>query len=703
MQNFFLLINQNTWFNATRRGFLKIQVIVVIGALSILFSNLSDTALNYILSPQWHHLFNSIANLVNSFIALILVITVSYSLARIKGQRSKHLVNPIIPSTLSVILAIILTLNMEGASSPIQDINTSSMFLSVLLGLIITEVYFFFNKLWHRYKTNRKTTYSTDIGLTDAIDSFAPAFATTLFFIAVKLMLLHLGINNISNELLELRIIILQWFNHFLPNEFTYMFGTQFSWFFGIHGGNLFSLFLDSSFDVFQSQIIFYSQNPEIQSTLTKTFFDVFVNIGGAGSTICLVLAIFYVNASNSERQIAKVALLPTLFNINEILIYGLPIMLNPIYLIPFMITPFVLFFISVTAMKMGLIPLVSAEVNWITPLFFNAYLATNSLQAIWLQMINIFIGMFIYIPFVKLSHQMYVKNSKDLFNELKQVVFSGHHTQKQLTVQPNQIGSLALKLGNDLKHDVITDAANLFLEYQPLVDKNSKVVGVEALLRWKHPVFGPIPPNIIIMIAEELDLIHDLGLWVINEACAQLRSWNQDGVSDITMSINISTVQLQNNLFSKTVNDILKRHQVNPQSIKLEITENLSIANDNVSDSELKRIEELGIKLAIDDFGQGYNPILYILKYNIQTVKLDGTLIRNIVNDPASRHIVTSMYNLCLLNDIDMVVECVETLEQKEILDDICTSIYQGYLFSKPLLPNDCLAYIKGQNNISR
>ncbi|MGL5351833.1 MAG: EAL domain-containing protein, partial [Clostridium sp.] len=260
----------------------------------------------------------------------------------------------------------------------------------------------------------------------------------------------------------------------------------------------------------------------------------------------------------------------------------------------------------------------------------------------------------------------------------------------------------ISIFLGEELK-EILTgrrkNEGQLYLEYQPQLNKERKVVGVEALLRWKYEEFGNIPPNIIVLIAEEVGLIYPLGKWIAETAIEQLSIWDKELDKKIDMSINVSTKQLTDDTFAEFVKDMIKLYNVNPNNIKVEITESFAIGEDEVTKEQLTKLTKCGVKLAIDDFGVGYNPLLYIKKYNIDCIKIDGSLIRDIDKNEESKSIVSSVYSLCESTGITVINEFVETEKQKSVLDNMGDGLYQGYLFSKPLKADACASYIK--NNI--
>ncbi|MGL5315137.1 MAG: EAL domain-containing protein, partial [Peptostreptococcaceae bacterium] len=185
---------------------------------------------------------------------------------------------------------------------------------------------------------------------------------------------------------------------------------------------------------------------------------------------------------------------------------------------------------------------------------------------------------------------------------------------------------------------------------------------------------------------------------WIIKQSCYQLCEWNKVLDYNIDMSVNISSIQLTDSLFAEYVISILDEYKINPNNLKIEITETGELGNDEITKKQLQKLSNKGVKLVIDDFGVGYNPILYIKKYNISTIKLDGNLIKDIDVNEESRNIVKAMYGLCESSGIEIVSEFVENSIQKNILDNMGDGIYQGYLFSKPLGAKDCLKFIQGQ-----
>lgn len=327
-------------------------------------------------------------------------------------------------------------------------------------------------------------------------------------------------------------------------------------------------------------------------------------------------------------------------------------------------------------------------------PMFINGYFLTGDFSGVIVQLINLAIGTLIYIPFVKLSDKVFEIELKDSYNKLKYYNFESKTSDLKLINRTDAIGRMSNILSIDLYNDLIKENG-LYLEYQPQIDKHGLIVGVEALFRWNHSVLGNVPPYIAIHLAEESEYINKLGKWIIKKSCFEFKELLNESNIDLELSINISSTQLKDPSFCTFIKSIVEENDLKFSNIKLEITETSALGNDSITISQIKQLSYLGVKFAIDDFGEGYNPILYIKRYSIDTIKLDGSLIKDIEVNKDSLSIVDAMYTLCKNSGLKIVCEFVENEKQKDILDSLGDGIYQGYLFSRPLKAKDCLKYI--------
>lgn len=228
-----------------------------------------------------------------------------------------------------------------------------------------------------------------------------------------------------------------------------------------------------------------------------------------------------------------------------------------------------------------------------------------------------------------------------------------------------------------------------LALVYQPVVELASGgVIGVEALLRWHHPVRGTVMPGSFIGIAEETGLIFELGRWVLHEGVAQLRRWSQTApdLTDFCLHINISAAELLRTDLLEDIRDTLARHSVDPRRLVLEITETVLMSRGTGEEQVLSRLRELGVGLQIDDFGTGYSSISYLMSLPADTVKVDQSLIKDIGSDPRQQKFVSAILQLISAAGLKAVVEGIETAEQEAQLQAMGCLYGQGYLYGCPI-----------------
>jgi diguanylate cyclase (GGDEF)-like protein/PAS domain S-box-containing protein len=240
-----------------------------------------------------------------------------------------------------------------------------------------------------------------------------------------------------------------------------------------------------------------------------------------------------------------------------------------------------------------------------------------------------------------------------------------------------------------EIEHElrVALDAGQFELHYQPQFDRaTSRCVGVEALIRWRHPLRGLVPPLQFIAIAEQSGIIVPLGEWVLNEACRQLRAWRELGLLDLTMSVNLSSQQLAHSLLLEFIEKTLALHDLPCTCLELEITESMLMEDIDASIDKLKAIKKMGVRLAIDDFGTGYSSLSYLKQLPIDTLKLDRSFVKDIETDPSDVAICKSTITLAHNLELKVVAEGVETQGQRDFLALHHCDIFQGYLFSKPL-----------------
>ena len=241
------------------------------------------------------------------------------------------------------------------------------------------------------------------------------------------------------------------------------------------------------------------------------------------------------------------------------------------------------------------------------------------------------------------------------------------------------------LSLENSLRHALERD--EFYLVYQPQVDLNTgKLFGMEALLRWKHPQLGDVPPMKFIPLAEETGLILSIGEWVLRSACAQLQEWRRQGFEGLRMSVNLSARQLLQKRLATRVGDILNDTGLSASLLDLELTESMLMENMQENIATLQALRQMGVAISIDDFGTGYSSLAYLQRLPIETLKIDRSFVRDIVARDSDAPIALAVIALAHSLGHNVIAEGVETEAQLDFMRDHGCEAMQGYYFSKPL-----------------
>jgi diguanylate cyclase (GGDEF)-like protein len=239
-------------------------------------------------------------------------------------------------------------------------------------------------------------------------------------------------------------------------------------------------------------------------------------------------------------------------------------------------------------------------------------------------------------------------------------------------------------------------DREELFLLYQPTLDLQSgRVVGVEALIRWRHPVRGIVQPNDFIPLAEETALIVPIGRWVLTEACKQAAVWHEESRS-VQVSVNVSARQLDHKNLLEDVQGALADSHLEPTSLTLEITETALMRDADSTAQQLKKLKALGVRIAIDDFGTGYSSLAYLSQFPVDVLKIDRTFVTGLSDSADSRALAHTLIQLGKTLGLQTLAEGIEEQAQLEVLRHEQCELGQGYLFARPLIAEDIQGYLQ-------
>ncbi|MBL8408195.1 MAG: EAL domain-containing protein [Candidatus Accumulibacter sp.] len=279
----------------------------------------------------------------------------------------------------------------------------------------------------------------------------------------------------------------------------------------------------------------------------------------------------------------------------------------------------------------------------------------------------------------------------------------TGRNTLRFFDPQMQAVVTARAALERDLREAL--QKQEFFLCYQPQVDQAGRIVGAEALLRWRHQQRGLVTPAEFIPLAEETGLILPLGLWVLETACAQSAVWaaqaGRAGRENFTVSVNVSARQLCQPNFVEQVLGVLASTAVNPHNLKLELTESMLLDNVQEIIAKMTALKERGVGFSLDDFGTGYSSLSYLKRLPLDQLKIDQSFVRDLLTDPNDEAIARTIVALASSLGLEVIAEGVESVEQRDALAAQGCHTYQGYLFSRPLPLADFEVFLQSSHSL--
>ncbi|MED1949505.1 putative bifunctional diguanylate cyclase/phosphodiesterase [Brevibacillus centrosporus] len=289
-------------------------------------------------------------------------------------------------------------------------------------------------------------------------------------------------------------------------------------------------------------------------------------------------------------------------------------------------------------------------------------------------------IGIAIY-PTHCASEEDLLKNADTAMYEVKKNGKNGH--QFFSPVLDEQL-LMRIELESDLRKAVQRQELELY--YQPQFQTGSySMIGIEALVRWRHPTKGLLSPGVFIPIAEETGLIYEIGTWTLHEACRQMKEWHLAGGPLIPVSVNLSSRQFHQSNLVAYIREILQETGLEPQYLELEITESMMM-DAAVSAEILRELDEFGVKISLDDFGTGYSSLSYLKQFPIHKLKIDRSFISDITRNASDQAIVATIISMAKHLNMEVIAEGIETKGQLDFLTENSCQEIQGYYFSRPL-----------------
>lgn len=671
-------MESNSVLDSIKRGFLVCVPLLMVGIISqIVLSIPIDSVQNWYLSAGagsiFYRLFQSIYSLTFGPMALYLCIAVSFMYAA-KFHTGSRFVTA--AAVLASFFSTLFSLGYAHTGFAVERYNAGGVFTAFVVSVICIKLFF--------------TIYGF-IGKRKQL-SFAANMERriyTIYWMMIPFCIcifLFFGFNEVLYHVFHV-VSINDAFTEFVAATFMKM-GPSYGsamllmgaesllWFFGVHGGSVMEQVMD---------MVFTPANLDAEMIVSRTFLDTFTLMGGCGTAICLFIAMIFFEKRKEQRALLGTVALPIFFNVNEPLVFGVPIVFNPVLVIPFILTPLLSLSIAYAATYIGFMPVTLHEVPWTTPIFISGYYATGSWRGSLVQLIIILVGILVYIPFVKMMEKTEAENI-ELSAESLETYYKNHVNdfgEVAILKQHNSMAIAASALVSKLKDDIAGERINLY--YQPQMDKQGKVYGAEALLRWNYGGKMLFPPFVIHM-AREAGIENQLGRTILRQVCRDIQELKKEGMKGLRVSANISGEQINDNIFVTDIILIANRYQVCDQ-LCIEVTEDIDLENLNGVTANIGRLKAEGIQVSMDDFSMGTTSIKNLQTNQFSHVKLDGGLVADMATNERSRDIVASIIHLGNSLGFRVVAEYVDSQRKLDELKKLGCDYFQGYYYS-PAVP---------------
>ncbi len=539
---------------------------------------------------------------------------------------------------------------------------------AILIPVLVCLGYFLVNR-YMKYKLIR--TRVVNPILEGAINGMMPHLLVFLVIGAVYFLLEQTSIHSVIEMIAGWPVWIQAYFHTLIIHVI---------WLTGVHGAAAYYTFFDSSFvsEIYVSNMSF------------SMFFDVFVIYGGAGSTWALIIAIMLFSNMKFARTLAKISIPFAIINVNELLVFGLPIIFNPILAIPFVLVPLVNHLFAQVYLSLVDVIVIRDSIEWVTPSLLDSYLVTGgNVKAILLQVLIISLDVMLYMPFVR----KYSNTSNDsLLNTLirklrfsyavpvqKEVSFLGMH---------NELVEQQDKLNKSLK-DIL--AGELRIYYQPQFEsKTLQMIGVESLLRLESDQSLNSPD--FIRHFENAKIGEYIDKWVVDTVESDVKTHPVFSNFALKVSLNLNVDSLGDKQF---INDLIKKMSGYP--VCFEITETIYSQNVELVSESVRMLREAGFLVAIDDFGTGYSSLSMLSALDADIIKLDRLFLKQ-ANTVKGKELYRSMISTLKRLGFVVVSEGIETEEELEFVQSCNADVLQGYYFSRAINVDELEQYFNDE-----
>ncbi|MBR5419860.1 MAG: PTS sugar transporter subunit IIC/EAL domain-containing protein [Lachnospiraceae bacterium] len=666
-----------------KSGLAMMIPILFIGSITVLLNGFPVQAyqdfLNSFLSGALRSIIQMIQYSTVGILAIYVTVALNISYMNRTDETGRHVFR--FGSLLGCVSGFFILVGFFSGEPDASLLSGQGVFSAMVAGLVGSALF----KVFERCFNTQKMVFvdGADSEFNAALHVILPFLCVTLVFATANhLITVCFRVQSLQHLFMKAMDAFFLRMHRSYSSGLLFVFLTSGMWWFGIHGNNVLNQVAEDMFtEIIPGEIV------------SKSFIDTFVNMGGTGCTIGLLLAMLVFGKRSSTKKLSGMAFLPGMFNIGEMMVFGFPIIYNPLMAIPFILAPVLCFSNAFLLTRLGFLPPVSNSVVWTTPALMSGFIATGSARGILVQLFNILISTACYAPFVILCEKKSLEDFSSALGELVGILKKSEETGEKpvLTECEGNAGRLAKHLAVDLEVSLSlaspASAADrgespLMVHYQPQYDISGQCCGAEALLRWDHKRYGVVYPPLVIRIAGESGDLYDLETYIIERAVRDAELFRKRFGKGFRMCVNVTLQSFYDKRFIPFLQKIAERYMLRSGNICLEISEENELVTTEECAERMRMIRMYGYGFALDDFRMDHVSLRYLQHNPFELVKLDEELVRSVQDNRRSREIIDSIVFLSKSLDFKLAAVFVEEPEQKEVLEKTGCQLYQGYLF---------------------
>ena len=502
----------NRVLDSIKRGFLMCVPLLTMGILSLIVVSIPLEGVQEWFATSFfgggvYRFFNSIYNITFPLMALYLCITVSYMYASHFHVESRFVSAA---AVLASLISVMFSLGFTHTGLAELQCDARGVFVSFVVSILCIKL-FFSMYFWLAHHQGLVFSANMQNRISAIYWMMLPfVVCVVIFFWANELLYSLFHVVSLNDAVTVLISAVFEKMGPSYVTALLVMCGESLLWFFGVHGGSVMEPVMD---------LIFSPGNTDPTVIVSRTFLDTFTLMGGCGTALSLYIALLLFERRKQQRALLRTAALPILFNVNEPIVFGIPIIFNPILAIPFILAPIVSLSIAYAATYIGFMPITTTEVSWTTPIFLSGYAATGSWRGAFVQLIILLVNVGLYVPFVKMMGNTEMANVERAAEKLEAYYIEneGHIGEKDILSRHNSWAIAGSALVSALKDDIAAEHIQMY--YQPQIDQEGKVYGAEALLRWKYGGKILFPP-FVLHLAKEAEREDQLARAILHQVC---------------------------------------------------------------------------------------------------------------------------------------------------------------------------------------